>query len=48
MHLLLSVVFDICIVGVMYALYNSSDMLAPFCITLNMMGVDVYSLAHGL
>jgi len=45
MHLLLFVVFDICIVGVMCAIYNSSDMLAPFCITFNMTGVGVYSLA---
>jgi len=48
MYLLLFVVFDICITGVMYAIYNSSDMLAPFYINFNMTGVGVYNLAHGL
>jgi len=32
----------------MYAIYNSSDMLAPFYINFNMTGVGVYNLAHGL
>jgi hypothetical protein len=48
MYLLLFVVFNICITGVMYAIYNSSDMLAPFYINFNMTGVGVYNLAHGL
>lgn len=48
MHLLLFVVFDICIIGVIYAIYNSSDMLAPIYINFNMAGVGVYNVAHGL